>query len=123
MPRRQDIAFGIVGLIAVALMVSGADVIVLALVGAFLCGAAYVLAGMLPDPHESFAERAGTTVFLAIVLACLVLIVPVTLGPPGPRTRTAMTAVAVVLPLAALAFETFRTPGIVRGLLRRLGYW
>ena len=56
------------------------EVAVTALVGAFACGAMYVLKGMLPSRDESFWHRAFISVFLSIVLASLVLILPGTFG-------------------------------------------
>lgn len=45
MPRPQDILFGILGLVLVALIAFGIQVAVLALLGAFACGSIYVFAG------------------------------------------------------------------------------
>ena len=52
----------------------------LALVGAFGCGAIYLLAGMIPSREEPFWRRTFTSVFLSVVVSSLVLILPGTMG-------------------------------------------
>jgi hypothetical protein len=122
MPRPQDILFVIVGLALAGLLAFHIGVIVLALLGAVGCGSIYLFVGMLPAGSESFAERAFISVFLAMVLSSLVLIVPGTLGAPHPGLRTAVIAIASALPLAAFCFEVVRTPRVLRGILWCLGY-
>ncbi|MCW5690476.1 MAG: hypothetical protein KIT76_18180, partial [Pseudolabrys sp.] len=80
MVRAQDVLFVAFCLIVGALLALGLNVGILALVGAFACGALYLLIGMVPDRDEPFWARAFTTVFLSLVLASLVLILPATLG-------------------------------------------
>jgi hypothetical protein len=122
MLRSQDILFGILGVALAALMALHIEVIVLALVGAFACGAIYVFAAMIPTREESFLQRAFTSAFLAIVVSSLVLILPGTLGAPHPELRRAVIAIAAALPLAALCFEVARTPRVIQAILRCLGY-
>ena len=121
MPRSQDILFGILGVALAALMAFHFGVIVLALVGAFACGSIYVFAAMIPTRDESFLQRAFTSVFLSIVLASLVLILPGTLGSPHPELRKPVIAIAGLLPLAAICFEVARTPRVMRAIRRCLG--
>jgi len=101
----------------------GLQVAVLALVGAFACGSLYLITGMLPSREESFGRRTFTSVFLAVVLSSLVLIVPGTFGADmrQPDIKEGVLAVAGLLPLIALGFEIVRTPRVMRGILRRLG--
>ena len=122
--RLQDILFGILGAALVALMAFHAGVVVLALVGAFACGSVYVFAGMLPPREESFGHRLFVTVFLAFVASSIVLILPGTLGvqAPHPEIKKTVIAIAVSLPLTAACFEVLRTPRVIRGILRCLGY-
>ena len=120
MVRVQDILFGILAVALVVLLALHLRVAVLALVGAFLCGAIYLIAGMLPSATESFGTRAFTTGFLAIVLSSLVLILPGTLGATGPRAKEAVITIAAVLPGVAIAYEIVRTPRISRRILRWL---
>jgi hypothetical protein len=121
MPRLQDILFGILG-VAIAIMLAyHLGVAVLAIVGAFACGSIYLLAGMLPGAHESFGQRVFVSVFLAVVVSSLVLILPGTFGTPGPRTREAVIVLAALIPLLAVCFEIVRTPRVLRGILWCLG--
>jgi hypothetical protein len=55
-------------------------------------------------------------------MSSLVLIVPGTLGTPRPGMRTAVIAIAGLLPVAAICFEVLRTPRVIRGILWCLGY-
>jgi hypothetical protein len=123
MLRSQDILFGILGLVLFGLMVFHIEVAVTALVGAFGCGALYVFKGMIPSPQESFWRRAFTSVFLSIVLASLVLILPGTFGAQalGRTGQSIVMQVAAALPLIAFCFEVVRTPRILQGILRCLG--
>jgi hypothetical protein len=122
--RLQDILFGILGLVVATLLAFHFQVEVLALIGAFACGSIYLLAGMLPSRDESIWRRLFTTVFLAMVLSSLVLIVPGTFGSQAirPAVETTVMTVAAVLPLMAIFFEVIRTPSVIRGILRCLGY-
>ena len=124
MPRLQDILFGFLGLALVALMAFNIEVVVLALLGAFACGSIYVFAGMIPSRDESFWHRLFITVFLSIVMSSLVLILPGTFGvhAVGPGVRKTVVAVAGLLPLAAICFEVIRTPRVLQGIMRCLGY-
>jgi hypothetical protein len=119
--RAQDILFGILGLTVAALIALHYQFAVLALAGAFLCGALYLLIGMLPSREQSFGERAFTSVFLALVLSSLVLILPCTTGAPPSVWRKPALIVAGALPALALAFETARTPRLIEQLWRLLG--
>jgi hypothetical protein len=121
MPRLQDILFGLFAVAIVAMLAFHIGVVVFALVGAFACGAIYLFAGMLPDRDESFGRRLFTTLFLSLVAASLVLILPGTLGPAGFGLRTAVMVIASLLPLAAIGFEVVRTPCVIQGILRCLG--
>jgi hypothetical protein len=123
-PRSQDILFGILGLALVILAASDIQIAVLALVGAFVCGALYVFAGMMPDRTESFWHRIFISGFLSIVLSSLVLIVPGTFGLQGPHPEVQATVVVIagLLPLVAIGFEVVRTPRVIKGILWCLGY-
>ena len=123
MPRRQDVLFLVLGFILIVMLAFGLQIAVLALVGAFACGSLYLLAGMLPSPDETFGRRAFTSVFLAVVLSSLVLILPGTFGPDmrRPDIQRDVMAIAALLPLIALGFEIVRTPRVIRNILRRLG--
>ena len=123
MPRPQDVLFAVLGVVVIAMLAFDLRVAVLALVGAFACGAVYLFAGMLPSRHESFWRRAFTSVFLSIVLSSLVLILPGTFGPQmrRPGIESVVLAIAGLLPLIALCFEVVRTPRVIRGILRCLG--
>jgi hypothetical protein len=119
--RAQDILFGILGLAVAGLIALRMQVAVLALFGAFACGSLYLFAGMLPARTEPFPERVFTTVFLALVLSSLVLILPATFGAPLPAWHKPALAIASLLPALALAFEIARTPRLFERLLRWLG--
>jgi len=123
-PRPQDVLFGLLGLVVVVLMVFDIRVVVLALLGAFTCGALYVFAGMMPSQTESFWHRVFISGFLAIVLSSLVLILPGTFGLKGPHPdlQKAVVVIAGLIPLAAIAFEVIRTPRVIQGILWCLGY-
>jgi hypothetical protein len=123
MPRPQDILFGILGLVVVVLMALHFEVAITALVGAFACGAMYVLKGMLPSRDESFCQRAFISVFLSIVLASLVLILPGTFGAHalGRGAQRAIIDIAGALPLIAIGYEVLRTPRVIQGILRCFG--
>jgi hypothetical protein len=123
MLRPQDILFGILGLALLVLTAFHYGVGVLELLAAFFCGSITVFAGMLPPSDQSFLERAFTSVFLAIVLSSLGLIVPGTLGRPDPALRTTVLVIAGALPLTAFFFEIVRTPRVIRGIRRCLGFW
>ncbi|MEA2978236.1 MAG: hypothetical protein QOF91_3609 [Alphaproteobacteria bacterium] len=124
MLRPQDILFGILGLVLVALMAFQIGIVVLALLGAFACGSIYVFAGMVPSRDESLGHRLFVTVFLSFVMSSLVLILPGTFGVRAirPEVQKAVIAVAGLLPVAAICFEIVRTPRVIQGILRCLGY-
>jgi uncharacterized membrane protein len=124
MLRSQDILFGILGLVLIGLVALRIEVAVMALVGAFACGAFYVLKGMIPSKEESFGIRVFTSVFLSVVLASLVLILPGTFGAHalGRNAQKTVIEVAGALPLIAICFEVLRTPRVIRGILRYFGY-
>ena len=124
MLRPQDVLFGIFGLALLVLAAFNIGVVVLALVGAFACGAIYLLAGMLPSRHEGFWSRVFTSVFLSIVCASLVLILPGTLGPHvfHAGAQRIVIAIAGSLPLLAICFEVVRTPRVMQGILRCFGH-
>src|SRR5687767_13115443 len=111
--RAQDILFGILGLVVAGLIALRLEIAVLALLGAFVCGALYLLIGMLPSREQSFGDRAFTSVFLALVLSSLVLILPCTTGAPTALWREPALIIAGALPLIALAFEVARTPRLI----------
>ena len=113
----------VLGVIVAIMVAFGLRVAVLSLVGAFACGSLYLFAGMLPSREESFWCRVFTSVFLAVVLSSLVLIVPGTFGPDmrRPDIQSDVVDIAAVLPLIALGFEIVRTPRVMRGILRCLG--
>jgi len=123
-PRPQDVLFATLGLVLIVLMAFDIRVVVLALLGAFACGALYVFAGMLPNRAESFWQRVFISGFLAIVLSSLVLILPGTFGLKGPHPdlQKAVVVIAGVIPLAAIGFEIIRTPRVIQGILRCFGY-
>jgi uncharacterized PurR-regulated membrane protein YhhQ (DUF165 family) len=79
---------------------------------------------MIPSKHESFWLRAFTSVFLSIVLASLVLILPGTFGAQalGRTAQKTVIEIAVALPLIAFCFEVLRTPRVIQGILRCFGY-
>jgi drug/metabolite transporter (DMT)-like permease len=123
-PRPQDVLFGLLGLVLVVLMAFDIRVVVLALLGAFACGALYVFAGMMPSRTESFWHRIFISGFLSIVLSSLVLILPGTFGLRGPHPdlQKAVVVIAGLIPLAAIGFEVIRTPRVLQGILWCLGY-
>jgi len=123
-PRAQDVLFAILGVVITALLAFDIRVVVLALLGAFACGSIYVFAGMIPARTESFWHRLFISGFLSIVMSSLVLILPGTFGLQGPHPdlQTAVVAIAGTLPLAAIGFEVVRTPRVLQGILRCLGY-
>jgi ABC-type iron transport system FetAB permease component len=122
--RPQDVLFGLLGLSVVALLAFQLGIIVLVLVGAFICGSIYVFAGMIPSRDEAFWRRTFTSVFLSLVVASLVLILPGTMGLQArhPGVEKSVVAIAGLLPLIAFCFEVIRTPRVLRGILRCLGY-
>ncbi len=122
--RPQDILFGLFGVAVAVLFALHFGIIVLTLVGAFLCGAVYVLAGMIPSRQESFWRRAFTSGFLALVLSSLLLILPGTMGAQArqPKVTKAVVTIAEALPLLAVGLEVIRTPRVIRGILRCFGY-
>jgi hypothetical protein len=119
--RLQDVLFGILCVALVAMLAFDLVVVVLALVGAFVCGSLYLFAGMLPPRQEGFWSRIFTTVFLAVVLSSLVLIVPGSFGSMDAGAKRTVAAVAGLLPLVAICFEIVRTPRVIRGIWRCLG--
>ena len=123
-PRPQDVLFAILGVVVVVLLAFDIRVAVLAIVGAFACGAIYVFAGMMPDRTESFWHRIFISGFLAIVLSSLVLILPGTFGLKGPHPDLQKTVVVIagLIPLLAICFEVIRTPSVIQGILWCLGY-
>ena len=123
-PRPQDVLFAILGVVVVVLLAFDIRIAVLALVGAFACGAIYVFAGMMPDRAESFWHRIFISGFLAIVLSSLVLILPGTFGLKGPHPDLQKTVVVIagLIPLVAIGFEVVRTPRVIKGILWCLGY-
>jgi hypothetical protein len=124
MPRLHDLLFGILGAAIAGLLVFQFRVALFALVGAFACGSIYAFVGMMPSASEGFWRRVFTSVFLALVLSSLVLILPGTLGAEArrPSVQTAAIAIAAMLPVLALCFEIVRTPRVVRTLLRLIGH-
>ena len=123
MPRLQDIVFALVGIAVIALLAMHMTVGIFALVGAFFCGSIYVFSGMIPPREESFGTRVFITMFLAVVLSSIVLILPGTLGPEArrPEVATAVFAIAGLLPIVAFCYEVLRTPNLVAGVRRYLG--
>ena len=123
MPRLSDIFFAFVGVAVIVMLTLHMAVAVFALVGAFACGSIYVFAGMIPSREETFGTRVFISVFLAVVLSSIVLILPGTLGPEArrPEVATAVFAIAGMIPLIAFCFEVFRTPNLVAGVRRYLG--
>ena len=121
MRRPQDILFAILAVVIVALIAFDISVAVLALVGAFACGSIYVFAGMIPSRDDGFWHRIFVTVFLSLVMSSLVLILPGTFGAHRPDVQ-ATVIVAALIPLTAICFEIVRTPRVMRGILRCLGY-
>lgn len=124
MPRTQDILFGILCLAVVVMLALHIGVIVAALVGAFGCGSVYLFAGMMPAATESFGQRLFISGFLSVVVSSLILILPGTLGSPVvlSHIQKAVMGIAALPPLAAICFEVIRTPRVIRGIQRWLGY-
>lgn len=120
MPRLQDLLFGVFGATLVVLLSFHLRIAVFALFGAFACGSCYVFTGMLPPRDEGFLRRTFTSVFLALVLASVVLILPGTLGLHGHKlmVEKAVIVIAGALPLIAIGFEIVRTPDLL-GTIRR----
>jgi len=112
MIRPSDVIFVILAVVVVAMLSLHMAVIVFALVGAFACGSLYVFAGMIPPRTESFGTRVFVSVFLAVVAASIVLILPGTVGLHRPDMAKPVLTIAALLPLAAFCFEVLRTPGI-----------
>ena len=120
MPRLQDILFVILGVALAILLAFQLRIAVFALLGAFACGCVYVFAGMLPSRNEAFWRRLFTSVFLASVMSCLVLILPGTFGVDRPDIAGTVLAIAGLLPVAAICFEIARTPDLVQTILRSM---
>ena len=118
--RTPDVFFALLSLAVAVLLASDLAVIVFALLGAFACGSLYVFTGMIPARTESFGTRVFVSVFLSLVLASLVLIVPGTFGAQRPDMQRPVLTVAALLPLLAFLFEVVRTPRVVDHVLRRL---
>lgn len=118
MIRPSDIIFGILGVVVIAMLSMHMAVIVFALLGAFACGSIYVFAGMIPSRAESFWNRAFVSVFLSLVLASIILIMPGTFGAQRPDMQKPVLAIAALLPFAAFCFEILRTPRVIEGILR-----
>lgn len=118
MIRPSDVIFILLAVVVVAMLSMHMAVIVFALVGAFACGSLYVFAGMIPSRTEPFWSRVFVSVFLSVVLASIVLIIPGSFGAHRLDLRKPVLTVAALLPLAAFCFEVFRTPGIFSGLWR-----
>ena len=121
MLRPSDVIFGILGVVVIAMLSLHMAVIVFALVGAFACGSIYVFAGMIPPRTESFWSRAFVSVFLSLVVASIVLIMPGTFGVQRPDMQKPVLAIAALLPLAAFCFEILRTPRVANGIARLFG--
>lgn len=121
MLRPQDMLFGILGVALVALMIFHIGVIVPALLGAFACGSLSVFTAMIPSSEERFLERLFISVFLSIVVASLVLILPGTLGATHLEWRKPVIRIAELLPLTAICFEVVRTPRVLQMLMRWMG--
>lgn len=121
MLRVQDMLFIALGVALVVLLAFHLRIAVFALVGAFACGSVYLFAGMLPPRTESFWRRVFTTVFLAAVMSCLVLILPGTFGADAAGMAGTVLTIAALLPVAAFCFEVVRTPDVFQTILRSLG--
>jgi len=121
MLRPSDVIFAVLAVVVVAMLSWDMAVIVFALVGAFACGSIYVFTGMIPARTESFWSRAFVSVFLALVLSSIVLIMPGTFGAQRPDMQKPVLAIAALLPLAAFCFEILRTPRVANGILRLFG--
>ncbi len=120
MPRLQDVLFVLLAVAVALLLAYDFQVGILALTGAFLCGCFYLFAGMIPPRTDSFWGRLATTLFLAIVISCIVLIVPGTFGAARLGLQGPVLAIAVLLPLAAICFEVVRTPHLLQAILRSM---
>ena len=120
MIRQSDVFFIILVVVVAAMLSLHKAVIVVALLGAFACGSIYVFAGMIPARSESFGTRVFISMFLAVVAASIVLIVPGTLGLTRPSLQKPVLTIAILLPLAAFCFEILRTPGLFAGVMRWL---
>ena len=118
MIRPSDVIFVIFAVVVGAMLSLHLAVIVFALVGAFACGSIYVFAGMIPSRSESFGNRSFVTVFLAIVLSSIVLILPGTFGMHRPDLQKPVLVIAALIPVVAFCFEVLRTPGLFTGFLR-----
>ena len=123
MPHVQDLLFVAFAIAIGVLLALDFQVGLLALLGAFLCGAVYLFAGMIPPGTESFGRRVFNSIFLACVLSCLVLIVPGTLGAGRINLQGPVLIIAAALPLAALCFEVMRTPNLMQTIGRALRWW
>ena len=113
LPDKLFIALSLLLIVMVALQIR---IEVAALLGAFVCGSIYVFAGMLPSAHEEFWRRMFTTVFLALVFSCLVLILPGTFGALSRRreVQDVVLIIAALLPVTAICYEIARTPRVQR---------
>src|SRR5438270_13884112 len=101
MLRPSDVIFAILSVIVIVMLSLHMAVIVFALLGAFACGSVYVFAGMIPSRTESFGSRVFVLMFLAVVAASIVLIVPGTLGVTQPSWQKPVATIAILLTLAA----------------------
>jgi hypothetical protein len=122
MLRLQDILFGIFAVVAMVMLAYDFRIAVFALLSGVVCGAFYLLAGMVPPRSETFWRRLSTSGFLSLVLASLVLIVPGTFGHAPPEWRGTALTIAMFCPLIAISFEVLRTPRLLQTILRALGY-
>ena len=120
MIRPSDVFFVILVVVVATMLSLHMAVIIFALLGAFACGSIYVFAGMIPSRTESFGTRVFVSMFLAVVAASIVLILPGTLGLTRPSLQKPVLAIAVLLPLAAFCFVVLRTPGLFAGVMRWL---
>jgi predicted neutral ceramidase superfamily lipid hydrolase len=123
-PRLPDVLFAAFVLVLIVLAALDLRIAALAISGAFVCGATYLFAGMLPARTEPLLQRLFTSVFLAIVLSCLVVILPGTVGASRPELQGiqgVIVVTAALLPCAAIGFEIARTPRVLEVLLRSLG--
>ena len=122
MLRLPDKLFVALSLVLIAMVAIQIRVAVTALVGAFVCASVYVFAGMLPSASEEFWRRMFTSVFLALVCSCLVLILPGTFGSLAHRrdVQEVVLIVAALLPAAAICYEIVRTPRVIQSILRLL---
>ncbi len=121
MPRFQDLLFALFAVVLAALLAFEFSVGIVALVGAFVCGSLYVFAGMVPSRDEPFGRRVLNSGFLAVIVSTLVMILPATLGVDRHKVETVIVVTAVLLPVAALAFEIVRTPRVLAAIRRSLG--